>query len=493
MQRHHLAVPADTDSTSLTRGRQADRPVATLAQVWQDLMQDYRLIFKQHRSFARLMLLALGLVFAFARRTVTQAICAIGQDQADWSGWYRLLRGQRFDEVSLWRVLVKQTVAHAPVNEPYVVAIDTTAIWRSSHSMPGSGWACAPQTAAFRRGLRRAQRFLTCAWLPEALRSFSRAIPIRLLSAFTPSSAPALDGPRKAWQAALECLRWLRETLDSLGRVSQPLVALADGAFDQVELWRQLPVGVTLVTRTARNRVLYELPPAPTGGRGRRRKYGARTLTPQMHLHARGGWQQTTIEIRGRQRLLRYKLIGPLLRQGAPERPLFLLVVQGQSWRRRGKRHARLPAYYLVNAAWDDKGACWRLPLPATSILQLVWQRWEIEVTHRAMKTGFGVGEMQCWQSVSAVLSVQVHAWVFSTLMLAAYCCWGMLGRQRRRCAWDRHAQRWTFNTVLQELRAELWMLKEFRASCLASAATEAKIPTTCLWLIHSALSCLRG
>lgn len=84
-----------------------------------------------------------------------------------------------------------------------------------------------------------------------------------------------------------------------------------------------------------------------------------------------------------------------------------------------GKQHARLPAYYLVNAAWDDKDACWRLPLPATSILQLVWQRWEIEVTHRAMKTGFGVGEMQCWRSVSAVLSVQVHAWVFSTLMLA--------------------------------------------------------------------------
>lgn len=104
MQRHHLAVPADADSTSPTRGRQADWPVATLAQVWQDSMQDYRPIFKQHCSFARMMLLALGLVFAFARRTVTQAICAIGQEQADWSGWYRLLGGQRFDEASLWQV-----------------------------------------------------------------------------------------------------------------------------------------------------------------------------------------------------------------------------------------------------------------------------------------------------------------------------------------------------------------------------------------------------
>ncbi|MDW8352837.1 MAG: hypothetical protein RML99_13085 [Anaerolineae bacterium] len=143
----------------------------------------------------------------------------------------------------------------------------------------------------FHPGLRRAQRLLTCAWLPPVIHGFSRALPIRMLSAFTPTSVAACDAPRTAWQAGLVFIEWIRRQLDAWGRARQAIVVLADGAFDPVGLWKALPARVVLVTRTAKNRVLHRLPMS-SGHRGRRRLYGAREQTPQQHLHARGPWRQ---------------------------------------------------------------------------------------------------------------------------------------------------------------------------------------------------------
>jgi len=39
----------------------------------------------------------------------------------------------------------------------------------------------------------------------------------------------------------------------------------------------------------------------------------------------------------------------------------------------------------------------WQLLLPVETLLAWLWQRWELEVAHREMRGGFGVGEKQCW------------------------------------------------------------------------------------------------
>ncbi len=42
---------------------------------------------------------------------------------------------------------------------------------------------------------------------------------------------------------------------------------VADGHYDNLNLWRAVPAGVILLARSAKNRVLYELPTPSTGRR----------------------------------------------------------------------------------------------------------------------------------------------------------------------------------------------------------------------------------
>jgi hypothetical protein len=105
-----------------------------------------------------------------------------------------------------------------------------------------------------------------------------------------------------------------------------------------------------------------------------------------------------------------------------PDQPVFLIVVSGNTYQvgkkqRRYKR--RQPAFYLVSAIRQA------LPLPVEQILAWLWQRWELEVAHREMKTGLGLGEKQCWNHRSAITSVQWSAWVYAVLVLAGIRAWG--------------------------------------------------------------------
>ena len=114
---------------------------------------------------------------------------------------------------------------------------------------------------------------------------------------------------------------------------------------------------------------------------------------------------------------MRYRVEGPFLREGLVDHPLFLMVVRGMDRKVNGRRLKRDPAFYLVSAVQiDDR---WILPLPEVELLAWAWQRWELEVAHRELKSGFGLGEKQCWNPRSAVTSVQWSAWVYALLLLA--------------------------------------------------------------------------
>lgn len=358
------------------------------------LIEAHRPAFKQERPYQRAVWLLLSELFTFARHTVTQGLLALGESENDWSAWYRLFSHKRFDYQKLTSITLRETLPEAPDEAPYVVAVDGMLVPRSSQKMPGTSWWKALGSAPFKPGLARAQRFVHLSWLTSREAGYSRAIPLQMLPAFPEKAVAAETEKRKDWEAAVEGLQWTRQQLDAAGRSMQLLLALVDGGLERtVEFWRRLPERTVLLGRTARSRVLYALP-GEYQGRGRPPSYGERARKPAEWLKVKEGWTKIEVQVRGRMREMRYRVEGPYLREGLLEQPVFLIVVRGMDRKVNGKRVKRDPVFYLVSAV--QQGDQWVLPLPIEDLLAWAWQRWEVEVAHREMKSGFGLGEKQC-------------------------------------------------------------------------------------------------
>ena len=126
------------------------------------------------------------------------------------------------------------------------------------------------------------------------------------------------------------------------------------------------------------------------------------------------------------------------------------------------------------------------------TILAWLWQRWELEVCHREMKTGFGVGEKQCWNKRSAVLSVQWSVWAYAILVLAGYRTWGLSGGPSPPAPWWPGAKRWSFNTLWRGYRAALWGTSEFRPLWLGTGDNWVKKETFLTGLANSVAASVR-
>jgi hypothetical protein len=129
-----------------------------------------------------------------------------------------------------------------------------------------------------------------------------------------------------------------------------------------------------------------------------------------------------------------------------------LIIVRGKD----NSRTRRLPLPFLVNAV-QSPDRSWGLPLPLETLLFWAWQRWEIEVAHRELKSTFGLGHKQCWNPHAAVLSVQWSAWVYALLLLAGYRTWGLSPGPQVPTRWWHGSGRWSLNTLWRAYRAAFW------------------------------------
>jgi hypothetical protein len=450
-----------------------------------ELLQAHRSIFSQERVFQRVALLVVAELVVFARHTVTQLLMSVGLAEEDWSPWYRLYSEGRFRYERASEVLFGETLKHVGADEVYVVAGDGTQTRRSSGKMEGAHWLHNPQSPVFKRGIHIAQRWFNGSWLLPAAKGYSRALPLRWLPAFTEKSRPRATSPRKEWETARAFLVWLKQQLAAHGRPHQPVLMVADGHYDTLNLWKHLPEGVVLLARSAKNRVLWTLP-APTARKNR--KYGERAPTPADYWRERKGWRPLQLQVRGKVRHLQVKVVGPFVRRGAAPRPLFLIIVRGKG----NKRTRRPPLPFLVNGVPDAAGG-WQLPLPVEQLLFWAWQRWEIEVAHRELKSNFGLGDKQCWNPQSAILSVQWSAWVYALLLLAGYRCWGLTKAPPVPSAWWRGSGRWSLNTLWRGYRAALWGPHQFHPISPESLLTKGDLRWIQPALRHAAFAAARS
>ena len=351
--------------------------------------------------------------------------------------------------------------------------------------MEGAHWLHNPQSPVFKRGIHIAQRWFNGSWLIPEENGYSRAVPLRWVPAFTEKSKPAATQPCKEWEAARDFLRWVKRQLVVHGRCAQKVLMVADGHYDTLNLWKHLPDGVILLARSAKNRVLWTLPQATAR---KNRKYGERAPTPADYGRQRRGWRQLQFQVRGKTRHLQVKVEGPFLRKGAAHRPLFLIIVRGK----KNKRTRRQPLPFLVNAVPDASGH-WSLPLPVDQLLFWAWQRWEVEVAHRELKSNFGLGNKQCWNPQAAILSVQWSAWVYALLLLAGYRTWGLTRSPSVPTAWWQGSGRWSLNTLWRGYRAALWGNHHFHPIHPGSSLTQGDLQWLQPTLRHAVFASARS
>lgn len=414
--------------------------------------------YGQVRVFNRVLGMVMAELFAFGRHTITQLLCVLGLTAEDWSAWYRIFSEERFDEEQTSAVMVREMLSSVAEQAPFVIGVDGFHVPRCSQTMPGTGWMRGLQTAKFKPGIQRGQRFVEGSWLPPIVEGYSRAIPIRCLAAFTAKSVPCAEEPRTEVAAGLTIMAWMRSQMDAAGRCAQPLLSLADGSYDTLPFWAGLPERTVAVVRTARNRCLYELPAADAHGN---RKYGDQAPAPHEWLKERKGFQRQTVMVRGQARPMRYRVEGPFVRDGLPDIPLFLIIVGGGKRPPGARRKQYQPCFFLVSALCI--AGVWSLPLPIADLLAWLWQRWELEVAHRQMKTGLGLGEKQCWNQAATIATVQWSLWLYALMMLTGYRIWGHDAGSQPPGLWRKAPKRWSFNTLTRSLRTELWQHPYFR------------------------------
>jgi hypothetical protein len=272
-------------------------------------------------------------------------------------------------------------------------------------------------------------------------------------------------------------LQWVRERLDE-HEPHRPLLCLADGSYDRPAFWAALPDGTTALVRTAKNRKLMHLPP-PYAGRGRRRKYGQRAPAPHDYLAQTDGWHTFTVPVRRHERRMVAQIEGPFLREKMADTPLMLISVRGQTCSRAERKRRRDSVFYLVKAVPGGDGQ-WQLLFPLETLLGWAWQRWELEVVHREIKSGFGLGDKQCFNPHATVTSVQWSAWVYSLLTFTAYQRLGTAAHVKRPTAWQRHPRRWTLHSVLDAFRREFTTHPDFSWLRSASRAVWQKSKRAC-------------
>ena len=183
-----------------------------------------------------------------------------------------------------------------------------------------------------------------------------------------------------------------------------------------------------------------------------------RVVSTIPKVHPRAGsqnesipWKKTKIFYGGKRRRVRYKLVSDLYWQGgARRRTLRLLVVAPTPYRKRksGRLYYRQPAYLLTT---DLKGH-------AHTLLQIYFDRWQIEVNHREEKDTLGVGQAQLWNDVSVPKQPVLAVASYSALLLASLLAFGA----ERGAAyaplprWRRNARRPSCLDLIALLRKEM-------------------------------------
>jgi hypothetical protein len=427
------------------------------------VVQGWQPVFPQGRTYRRAVVQSVAGVCGTGRRTLSQGMHLLGRAHRDWSAEYRLLSRSRWDAQALFGPILGLG-HHLAGRDCLGVAIDDTRLRKSGRKIPGASWHADPLSPSFHPNLIWAARYIQAALLLPQYRhggQAARGLPV----AFVEAPAPRRPGKRAteiekaAYRKAKKVSRLsllfpdlvqrLRTALDNAGAHRKRMILAVDGSY--CNRWG-LAVHAERTATIARARKDAKLCRPATE---KSRVYDTEVFTPeQVRQSPDHPWKQAHIFHGGRYRTVFYKEVQPVLWRGATRRqPLRLFVLRPTRYRnksRKGGKHYyyRKPAYLLTND----------LRLPAQSLLQKYFDRWQIEVNHREEKDVLGVGQAQVRSELSVPRQPAMAVAAYSAVLLAGVLAYGntMPSDLPSNAAWYTAKKRLTFNDLANVLRNEL-------------------------------------
>ncbi len=362
-------------------------------------------------------------------------IQASGRSDYDWSADYRLFSCAKWEATEVFRCLMQPVVDLLPREAQLVVAsLDDTNIRKSGIRIPGVAYRRDPMSPPFQANLIRAQRFVQAS-LAVPFRtgpSPARAIPLAFNHA--PSAGKLAKNASDQQKAAhrerekaqslsrygSKAITQLRDDLNVSSRAGSDLLMAVDGSYTNRLVLRSLPEKTHVIGRIRKDAVLHELPEQRQGQRGRPRRYGRRTATPeQIRQDDSIAWTSVRVFAAGREHDCDIKEVRPLLwRTTGCDLPLRLIVIRPLAYRRSkdAKLLYRQPAYLITTD----------LETPSDTLVQAYFWRWDIEVNHRDEKQLIGVGQAQVRSPRAAERAPAFAVACYSMLLIAAARAYGL-------------------------------------------------------------------
>jgi hypothetical protein len=425
------------------------------------ITQDWRRVFPQQRTYHRAVRQALGSLVCIGRRCLSRIIWTNGGQNRSWSAEYFLHSRCQWEPQQLFRPILKRALEYCP-QRLVGVAVDDTRVRKSGRCIRQAFYQRDPMSPPFHVNLTLGLRFLQASLLVPLHRTApvsTRAVPIRFeeVSRVKRPGKKATEEKNKEYRAAVKQQNLsqrfvamgeqLRQELDQAGGRNQILVLAGDGSFCNRTCFRQIPERSVLLVRARRDAKLCFRAPADS-----RRFYALDKFTPELvRQDENRPWKTTKIFYGGKRRKVRYKVVDTVYWQGgARQRPVRLIVIAPTPYRKTRSRrlYYRDPAYLLTTDLHSS----------LKQLLQIYFDRWQIEVNHREEKDTLGVGQAQLWNVTAVPKQPVLSVASYSALLLASLRAFGAArgNAYAELPKWRRHARRPSCLDLVTLLRKEL-------------------------------------
>jgi len=425
------------------------------------IVQDWRGVFPQQRTFQRAVRQALGSLVCLGRRCLTRIIWTNGGQNRSWSAEYFLHSRCQWEPQQLFQPILKRALTYCP-QRLVGVAIDDTRLRKTGRAIPQAFYQRDPLSPPFHLNLVLGLRFLQASLLVPLHRHApvgTRALPIRFqeVSRVKRPGKRASPELKKQYREAVkqrnlsrswvQLAEQLRQELDQSGGRDKILVLAVDGSFCNRTCFGGIPERTVLLARARKDAKLCFRASGDS-----RRFYALEKFTPERVRQDESlVWKTTKIFYGGKRRKIRYKEVHHVYWQGGGrKRPLRLIVIAPTPYRQsKSKRlYYRDPAYLLTSD----------LTSSLRQLLQIYFDRWQIEVNHREEKDTLGIGQAQLWNVTSVPKQPVLAVAAYSALLLASLTAFGA-GRGSAYAPlpkWRRNARRPSCLDLITLLRKEM-------------------------------------